>query len=316
VFTQVDDLVFVNLDWLTNRNHQFEGVNEYLYTISGYKHCRLVFLIRDGVNPRFTGMTEIIKQTISDLELTAETCFVYGYMDLDIANTTWVPCNAVSMWSSLIYPIIQDLPLANNEFEKHFAGMYGRADLFRLKLYKHLSKRYADQSVLCFNSNSIQYNHRFLKQFADDQAWFDLRGGCVIDYESGYGSVSFQSAMRDIHRHYQTYFLEVVSETDVHSNRFFTEKTVKNFYLGKPFLLMSGQHSLAYLHSLGFRTFSPWIDESYDSLSNCGDRIAAILTEINRIGRLSIPELQRYQAEMDGIFRHNRQRFVQISLGK
>jgi hypothetical protein len=25
----IDDLVFVNLDWLTNRNYQFEGVNEF-----------------------------------------------------------------------------------------------------------------------------------------------------------------------------------------------------------------------------------------------------------------------------------------------
>jgi len=167
---------------------------------------------------------------------------------------------------------------------------------------------------LSFNSGSVYYNHRFDQHFQDDHKWFMQHGGQVIDYESGHGSVFFQYAMQDIHCHYQTYFLEVVAETDVHSNRFFTEKTVKNFHLGKPFLLLNGQHSLAHLRDVGFRTFSPWINESYDLVSNCRDRLADIQLEIDRLAQMSMSQLQQMHTDMMPVFEHNRQRFEQIAL--
>ena len=37
-FTNLDNIIFVNLDFLTNRSYQFEGVNEYLYYI-GLHDC-------------------------------------------------------------------------------------------------------------------------------------------------------------------------------------------------------------------------------------------------------------------------------------
>ena len=78
-FTNLDNIIFVNLDFLTNRSYQFEGVNEYLYYIGQQKDCTIVFIQRDGVNLRYTGMLEIITQTIKDLKLTSDTCFFYGY---------------------------------------------------------------------------------------------------------------------------------------------------------------------------------------------------------------------------------------------
>jgi hypothetical protein len=312
VIVKIDNLVFVNLDWLTNRNHQFEGVNEFLFEIGQYKNHTVVFMIRDGVNPRFTGMIEIIKQTIQDLNLNRDLCYIYGYEELDIPNTTYLPSNAVGTWSGQVHAIIKDLPLSNNQFTKRFSGMYGRFDLYRLKLYRHLVTHHADTSLLSFNSGSVYYNHRFDQHFQDDHKWFMQHGGQVIDYESGYGSVLFQYAMQDIHRHYQTYFLEIVAETNTYSNRFFTEKTVKNFHLGKPFLLLNGQHSLRYLHSLGFQTFAPWIDESYDTISSSRDRLAAITAEIDRLAAMSLVDLQQMHAQMKSVFEHNRKRFEQI----
>jgi len=310
----IDDLVFVNLDWLTNRNYQFEGVNEFLYTINQYKNHKLIFMIRDGVNARFTGMIEIIKQVIDDLNLNDKSCYIYGYENLYIPHTTHLELDAVSMWSGQTYAIIKDLPLASNQFNKRFCAMYGRSDMFRLKLYQHLATHHSDTSLLSFNSGAVHYNHRFANAFQDDYDWFAQHGGRVIDYESGYGSVLYQKALDDIHHHYQTYFLEVVAETDVHSNRFFTEKTVKNFHLGKPFLLLNGQHSLAHLQNIGFQTFSPWINESYDLVSNCRDRLAAIQLEIDRLAQMSMSQLQQMHIDMMPVFEHNRQHFEQMAL--
>ena len=141
-------------------------------------------------------------------------------------------------------------------------------------------------------------------------------GGQTVDYTAGYGSVLFQDAMRDIQQHYQSYFLEIVAETNTYSNRFFTEKTVKNFHLGKPFLLLNGQNSLAHLQSLGFQTFSPWIDESYDTVSDINLRLATILTEVDRLAAIPLADLQQMHTEMMPVFEHNRRQFERISLAK
>lgn len=312
VIVTVDDLVFVNLDWLTNRNYQFEGVNEFLFEIGQYKNHTVIFMIRDGVDPRFTGMIEIIKQTVQDLALNQDSCYIYGYERLDIPNTTYLPSNAVGMWSGQVHAIIKELPLSKNQFTKRFSGMYGRFDLYRLKLYRHLVTHHADTSLLSFNSGSVHYNYRFDQHFQDDYKWFVQHGGQVIDYESGHGSVLFQYAVHDIHRHYQTYFLEIVAETNTYSNRFFTEKTVKNFHLGKPFLLLNGQHSLRYLQNLGFRTFAPWINESYDTISSARDRLDAIKLEIDRLSLVPLAQLQQMHTAMMPVFEHNRKHFEQI----
>ena len=50
-----------------------------------------------------------------------------------------------------------------------------------------------------------------------------------------------------------------------------------------PFVLVAPQHSLEYLKSYGFRTFAPYIDESYDTIADPIlriERVTAILLEI------------------------------------
>jgi hypothetical protein len=62
-----------------------------------------------------------------------------------------------------------------------------------------------------------------------------------------------------------------------------TEKTFKAIALEMPFILVAPQHSLRYLRSYGFRTFSPLIDESYDDIADPIlriERVAQILLEI------------------------------------
>lgn len=47
-----------------------------------------------------------------------------------------------------------------------------------------------------------------------------------------------------------------------------TEKTFRAIALEMPFILVAPQHSLKYLQSYGFKTFSPYIDESYDAVED------------------------------------------------
>ena len=63
-----------------------------------------------------------------------------------------------------------------------------------------------------------------------------------------------------------------------------TEKTFKAIALEMPFVLVAPAHSLRYLREYGFQTFSPYIDESYDTIVDPIariERVTAILLEIH-----------------------------------
>ena len=81
----------------------------------------------------------------------------------------------------------------------------------------------------------------------------------------------------DLHYHRESYF-SIVTETlfynryapdqwhrpFVEDSMFLSEKTYRCFALLHPFILMGRPHSLVELRKQGYKTFSPFIDESYD----------------------------------------------------
>lgn len=75
-----------------------------------------------------------------------------------------------------------------------------------------------------------------------------------------------------------------------------TEKTFKAIALEMPFVLVAPAGSLEYLKSYGFRTFAPYIDESYDAIADPVKRIeavTAILLEIQ--ARSAAAKIQLWQ---------------------
>jgi nucleoside-diphosphate-sugar epimerase len=65
-----------------------------------------------------------------------------------------------------------------------------------------------------------------------------------------------------------------------------TEKTNKPIACGKPFIAFSTAHFLEDFRSLGFKTFSPYINESYDLEEDNHKRLTMIVAEIKRISEL------------------------------
>jgi len=316
VLVVVGKIVFVNLDWLTNRDYQSQGVNELLYCIGQYQDHTIVFLIRDGVNCRLTGLRQVIETVIVNLKLDCNTCYIYGYQDLEIDNTTFIEFDAVQMWCFNVAQII-NLPIARPVLcGKKFAALFGRHDMYRLKFFRHLYENYKNDSVLSYNSTRASWNYRFATEFDDDKKWHDLNCPVLLDFEKSSGWVPFQDSLSNIHKHYHTYFAEIVCETDFYSNRFFTEKTLKNFHLGKPFLLFAGSGSLDYLKSRGFQTFGSYINEEYDTIDCPRSRYLAIIKEIDRLAEMSKFDLQTMLHKLEPVFIHNRQRFRELAFGK
>jgi len=88
---------------------------------------------------------------------------------------------------------------------------------------------------------------------------------------------------------------------------FFSEKIFKPIAHRHPFILVSTPGSLVELRKLGYRTFNPIIDETYDTIEDCAERMLAILKEIERLSLLSDIEVIDFRKETCDILNHNQQ---------
>jgi hypothetical protein len=84
-----------------------------------------------------------------------------------------------------------------------------------------------------------------------------------------------------------------------------TEKIMKPMVNFMPFLFMSFPGALSLLRSLGFKTFSPYIDESYDDEYDEVKRFKMIYAEIKRLCSMSKEELHNWYWNMENILIHN-----------
>ena len=72
-----------------------------------------------------------------------------------------------------------------------------------------------------------------------------------------------------------------------------------------PFVLITIPNSLDVLKELGYKTFSPWIDESYDKELDDTKRMLMIVEETKRLCNLSPDQLAEFLIAMREICLHN-----------
>lgn len=70
------------------------------------------------------------------------------------------------------------------------------------------------------------------------------------------------------------------------SINFRSEKTYKALSCSKPFLVYSTKGFLDDLRTAGYKTFSPYIDETYDTIDDNDERLEALVNEVIRIKNL------------------------------
>lgn len=86
---------------------------------------------------------------------------------------------------------------------------------------------------------------------------------------------------------------------------FFSEKIYKPISMKHPFILVSRPHSLKYLRKLKYKTFSPFIDESYDDIENDQERLLAIVNEVERLSKNTQAQWIEWQNNIKSIVEHN-----------
>lgn len=108
--------------------------------------------------------------------------------------------------------------------------------------------------------------------------------------------------------HFKKSFLYVITETVFdYPHQFITEKIFKAFINRRPFVIVGPTGTIKKLNELGFKTFSPFIDESYDNLSDPNERLLAIVNIVSKFCEYSTKELQKLALNMSDVIEYNYQ---------
>jgi hypothetical protein len=287
---EMDDVIVINFDCLYERECTLRGTDQLIYLAHKIgKNKRFLFLSEDGANIQLSGAVNIISNIVDCFGLTKDTCAVVCREYIDIPNCTVVTAPSIPYWCKVLYPTINNINIPTGPFNKKFAVWFNRGTFYRFELAKHLYNHYKEDSYISYQERGMLADIK-LKEYFDT---VDIDTPIIYDHLWPNRQYTHDMIAGSGRKPYNDYFLEIVAETDILSTDWFTEKTVKNLYIGKPFILYSAVGSLKKLHSYGFKSFSPWIDESYDSIVNLYDRLEAIKREVDRIAGLDINKLQK-----------------------
>ncbi len=113
---------------------------------------------------------------------------------------------------------------------------------------------------------------------------------------------------------YDDSMFTLVNETSALPTTFYvSEKTMKPIGQCHPFLIYGSIGTLKHLKERGFKTFEPYIDESYDKIRKAEDRYEAILTEVRRLCDMSDDEKLEWMSSVKDICQYNRAHLFNIS---
>ena len=110
---------------------------------------------------------------------------------------------------------------------------------------------------------------------------------------------------------YENSVVSLINETGYYQNdptysaRFLSEKIFKPIAMGHPFICVTLPKSLELLKSLGYKTFHPYIDESYDDEFDDNNRLKMIIKEVEKICNLSDDEVIEFCNNVKSICEYN-----------
>jgi hypothetical protein len=101
-------------------------------------------------------------------------------------------------------------------------------------------------------------------------------------------------------------FVDVINETRfAQPTANFSEKVFQAIQYQKPFIVVGPPKTVEYIRSLGFKTFSDFWDESYDTEPDHGERLAKIFDLIETIANSPLEDLRSMYDEMRSTIEYN-----------
>ena len=106
---------------------------------------------------------------------------------------------------------------------------------------------------------------------------------------------------------YSETYINLVTETFFGPNVFLSEKIFKPISNLQPFIVLGDYRMLAELRKLGFKTFEPFIDESYDEEIDPYKRMEKIEIEIVKLKNKTIEEIHNWYYSIIDVLLYNQQ---------
>lgn len=120
-----------------------------------------------------------------------------------------------------------------------------------------------------------------------------------------------QRVQNSIAKFYNETLFSIVGEINyyttagIENSIFITEKTYKAMVFKHPFIILSVPFTLKALRTDGYKTFDGIINEDYDNIENDGDRMLAILKEVERLCVMDSHESVEFLSKCKDICDHN-----------
>ena len=91
------------------------------------------------------------------------------------------------------------------------------------------------------------------------------------------------------------------------------EKQFKSIVAMQPFIFLAEPRMLEFVKSLGYKTFSKWIDESYDDTLDDVARMNKIVHEVEKLNNLSYSDMSVMLKDMLPVLTHNIELYMSIT---
>lgn len=165
--------------------------------------------------------------------------------------------------------------------------------------------------------NSLRYNLEFNKLFLDNREMLEKIDRIVLDPEHDVDKNVAKVYPTHVQYYEDTYF-SVVTETSfpvIHFHKYWpcntdigriiSEKTFKPISMKHPFIIVSNPGVLELLRGLGYKTFEPLIDETYDKVKDPAIRLMMIAKEVKKLCDLEGEALANFLTKAKEICDYN-----------
>ena len=273
----------------------------------------------------------------------AQIIYVTGNLDSRDQYAEWISTNQLvnkmlvvpyPHFESMIADSVNYYPSALPNFEKHVT--YKNNKLASIKTYNALQKRPRAHRAWLFkylyDANLLDAGINSMNLFQHSHSYYESRHMRLEDYDKLIQKLpmlppfanSLQKFADGDCGEYLVMFNEqimldswvtVVSEASFGAEEhtcFISEKTFKPIACHHPFIIFGNKGSLGRLRELGYKTFSPYINESYDELDTW-DRMDAVVKEISRLNNMAADDRLPWLAGMQDILTHNYQTLMSRS---
>ena len=280
-----------------------------------------VYLDNEGPDTESLGLNQIIIDSAEQ--------FNYALDQLTVLTSNPIHDDTLPFnIKCVVYPhFINNTKEKTSWIDKHitktFGCFIGRSNLHRLYLSSYLWNHYQDKTTQTFHYDRTKDFHQANLGLTELVNYY----GCnelatVSKFLSqtpmlGQDQVNYPILMSEhcnLLNAYRNFFVEVVCETYYSGNTFFpTEKVWRPIATGTPFIIQGPAKFIDRLHQLGFKTFNSYWDESYTH-DPADYQPYEIVKTIDRLGNLSLTELQELYQSMLPILKHNFDRFQELTI--